>query len=447
MISRLIKRNLQNSLPKGTEIVLHIGAPKTGTSAIQRLLLSQRSKLRSCGFYYPVHGLDSNGVSGGHSDIGKALLEGDLAKGKLILDSYIQEAKKNNLVLLLSAESFYRFPEQFSKMLVDKRVYVICFTRNPLDSIRSNYNQLVKRHFSNLTLKEFCNQVMIREDPYLTGDILFKWKELFSKEMFRVIPYIRKGKLSNYSEIKLLESIGLPKTIVSTKLRNNTLVNKSYTPSALEFKRLVNCSVDRSFSEFHDSLDLILQKYSDESDEVWTSTKSLVEPELFEKMNEYFIEKVQRIESTFDISIIDSVEAEEKKIDSSAFFYRSYSLETVADYLERSDPFLMKTLKELVEALLSISSPGYHVLRLSEVLRIEKGLNKIKFIPFMNQNEVNVFLSPNSKKPDFLRELSKICIRHGKKELALDLISKAHELRPTGPTIQEIKEKLEKELT
>jgi hypothetical protein len=52
------------------DVVFHIGAPKTGASAIQKFLLENRQALKSLGFYYPEHALDENGVSGGHTGFG-----------------------------------------------------------------------------------------------------------------------------------------------------------------------------------------------------------------------------------------------------------------------------------------------------------------------------------------------------------------------------------------
>ncbi len=47
-------------------IIIHIGPPKTGTSAIQKWLKDHTDDLKQCGVYYPEHLEDSNGVSSGN---------------------------------------------------------------------------------------------------------------------------------------------------------------------------------------------------------------------------------------------------------------------------------------------------------------------------------------------------------------------------------------------
>ena len=50
------------------KVVIHVGPPKTGTSALQNWLLQNRLWLQQNGIYYPEHGVDVNGVSSGNVD-------------------------------------------------------------------------------------------------------------------------------------------------------------------------------------------------------------------------------------------------------------------------------------------------------------------------------------------------------------------------------------------
>ena len=48
------------------EIYIHVGPPKTGTSAVQKWLSSNQSFLKKQGVFYPSHSVDANGVSSGN---------------------------------------------------------------------------------------------------------------------------------------------------------------------------------------------------------------------------------------------------------------------------------------------------------------------------------------------------------------------------------------------
>ena len=53
--------------PHDYDVVLHIGAPKTGTSAIQAYLSAHREQLSEAGYRYPRHPVDENNIGGGHA--------------------------------------------------------------------------------------------------------------------------------------------------------------------------------------------------------------------------------------------------------------------------------------------------------------------------------------------------------------------------------------------
>ena len=40
------------------DVIFHIGAPKTGSTAIQKFCLENRETLKEHGLYYPYHGVD-----------------------------------------------------------------------------------------------------------------------------------------------------------------------------------------------------------------------------------------------------------------------------------------------------------------------------------------------------------------------------------------------------
>jgi hypothetical protein len=66
------------AIPADARLILHIGAPKTGSSAVQRYCCEHAADLRRQGLHYPEHPLDANGVSGGHGELFALLLGGEL---------------------------------------------------------------------------------------------------------------------------------------------------------------------------------------------------------------------------------------------------------------------------------------------------------------------------------------------------------------------------------
>lgn len=135
------------SLPPSKRIILHIGPPKTGSSAIQKFLLDNVSLLKQKGIYYPQHSVDKNGISSGNQD---AILEHN-NKGELTINrskiaallNAFQTSSAN--VLLLSSEAFFKRANTLIRILPNCEA--IAFVRSPLDFVESIYNQSVKRHF------------------------------------------------------------------------------------------------------------------------------------------------------------------------------------------------------------------------------------------------------------------------------------------------------------
>ena len=116
------------------DVIFHIGAPKTGSTAIQKFCLENRETLKEHGLYYPNHGVDKNGISGGHSSLGQALIENRLDDAATILGNYVKEAKDDNCVLLLSAESIFYSPDSD---IGENRFPSSGSLRNLMSSVRS----------------------------------------------------------------------------------------------------------------------------------------------------------------------------------------------------------------------------------------------------------------------------------------------------------------------
>ena len=65
LIMNIIQKK-QNKLYLMKNIYLHIGTPKTGTSALQSFLLNNSEELDRQGYDYPEHKVDVNHISSGN---------------------------------------------------------------------------------------------------------------------------------------------------------------------------------------------------------------------------------------------------------------------------------------------------------------------------------------------------------------------------------------------
>ncbi|MBD3839501.1 MAG: sulfotransferase domain-containing protein, partial [Epsilonproteobacteria bacterium] len=167
---------------KDYDVVIHIGAPKTGSSALQKFFLENRKSLEKEGIYYPEHGLDQNGISGGHSNFGLAISKEQLDEAKKIFENYINEANSRECKLLLSAESLFIYHEKLKLVTKEYKCKIVVFFRDPIESIFSNYNQGVKRNFQTLDINTFCSNLLDQKNNMFSGNIFEKWCDVFDKK-------------------------------------------------------------------------------------------------------------------------------------------------------------------------------------------------------------------------------------------------------------------------
>ncbi|XQF90874.1 sulfotransferase [Pseudoalteromonas espejiana] len=132
--------------------IIHIGPPKTGTSAIQKWLKDHASYLLSKGVYYPEHQQDSNGISSGNFLSVFSAHNGDYVFNPKKLQDIITKAQAANCsTLLLSSEFFFSRLPALIKAIPDAQF--IAYVRNPAQLHESHYNQSVKRHGNTAVIK------------------------------------------------------------------------------------------------------------------------------------------------------------------------------------------------------------------------------------------------------------------------------------------------------
>lgn len=426
------------------DIVIHIGAPKTGSSALQSFLLDNRNSLIDFGYYYPEHGLDKNRVSGGHSIIGINLIEGDYKAAEQKVDEWVIEAKKDNACLLLSAESLYSKPKMLKKIVENYKVAIVAYFRDPVELLISNYNQLVKRHYATLTLKDFarnecCNDNL--DGP--SGKVLAIWLECFGHDNVVVMPYGKKYFRDGKIECSFLDFLGVEKRNIKLFKLYDKAINVSYTRSALEFKRLVNHVLDREDIKYGNRIDWCLQSYSDKSNEEAVNPIELLGSKVYSELIDKFSVSNQYLLNNFFKDNLDFFLKNTDEYRSVPFDYvNQVSLYSVVVEAFEKDEDLVVFIRNKVVDIILKGQAGFSVLKLADLLGVDVPENtSIK--SFFNKNQKIVIHSDKAKVPDFLREISISLERLGEYEDAYSVICKAQEMRKQGSGILNIKKRLE----
>ncbi|GGW92577.1 hypothetical protein [Alteromonas halophila] len=254
------QRQTDKSNVTDKRLLLHLGPPKTGTSAVQSWLLKNRSMLRRSGIEYPQHHFDENGISSGNftvllSNTGDDKWAFDDDKASRLVGDF---ARSDDKTLLLSSEHFfYSLPWLFSRFPL---AHYIFYIRHPLSLLESNYHQHVKRHRADY---EFLQQDKATfEQLSAVSDIA---RQFSVSVTYR---YLERSLLVNGSLIDDFLSL---MSLSSESADKSKKVNTQYRSGALELMRVCN-----RFLQSHviDELDRFLQFVSESQ-----PAFSLIEPD------------------------------------------------------------------------------------------------------------------------------------------------------------------------
>jgi hypothetical protein len=273
------------------KIVIHVGPPKSGTSAIQKWLTENRERLIVQGVYYPEHGVDKNGVSSGNLF---ALFE-LLPNGNLeFSDEKLASLKKNADLkkchtLILSSEFFFQHIVMLAKELPEAEF--LAYVRFPLEVVESSYNQGIKRH----------NKIQafgVGKKPlhFQLQDLINKMK-VAGTQRFKLRPYLNACFYDGNLISDFLYSAGLNSALYTGE-KEQPRVNPSYTLEALEFKRWFN---QFELGGLSHKMDIFLQSIND-----GTTSYSLVSPQMFEHHKELFIKRLREVSAIYDIDNIEN---------------------------------------------------------------------------------------------------------------------------------------------
>lgn len=239
-------------------IYLHIGTPKTGTSALQSFLLKNSIELNKQGFDYPEHKVDVNDISSGNGQEIINILNKEGKKQALkYVDSLFSKCKNKNIII--SSESLYRYPEKIHSLFPNAKIIV--YFRAQLYFIESSFNQGVKRSSQKFSFSKALNRVLKTNDTLYSGELLEEWAKLYGYENIILRVYEKAQFFGGTIYADFISSIG-------GEFNNNfklpeKSINVSYSRDALEYKLLLNNLLDGDDNPLqHQMIDQALQGFS-----------------------------------------------------------------------------------------------------------------------------------------------------------------------------------------
>lgn len=316
-------------------IKIHLGPPKTGTSAIQAWLHENQQQLRSSHVLYPKHSSDRNGVSSGNFE---RLVSVDATSGRPYFDDEKARQLANEFnfcecdMLLLSSEHFYYYAIWlFSRF---PNAQYIFYIRHPLAINESGFHQEVKRHgrtkpfvipdnigFNNLA---FIQSVAKEFNVHITY-------RFFEESLFE-----GGNLLSDFAK-----AANIPLIAPDTVKRLNT----QYSPGALKLMLVCNKFASPALRR---DLDVVLQKDSES-----ISAFSVVTKEQYRVTQLKLKEDARRLsvrEERLDVALMESLIESYKKPKTISDENALFDLQRVLNILSKNEPKLSRRLyKELAQ--------------------------------------------------------------------------------------------------
>lgn len=249
-------------------IYIHVGTPKTGTSAIQAFCDANQDALHQFGFDYPKPNLEFPGISPKRNahfynyktkDAKKNRLKDEDAKNIEIGVQSIKKSIDAGYNPILSDENFWNNVEMTTERLTEIRkqletlgasIKIVVYLRRQDLLLQSYWAQQVKET-STLTFSSYISKgkyKMFRTDYY---DRISEFAEVFGKENILVRVYEKQQFKNGNITHDFLQTIGINSTEQFTQ--SDAVVNISLEGITLEVKRLLN-----SNSEFKSKQSFIL---------------------------------------------------------------------------------------------------------------------------------------------------------------------------------------------
>ena len=321
-----------------TNIFVHIGPPKTGTSALQFCFKQNAEELMANGIWYPQHRVDSNLVSSGNMH---CIMSRD-PKSSSLRRWRVDERKAERLLvelqktgceqLLLSSEFFWTEFTELQRVFPDAKF--IAYLRSPIELLESNYNQGVKRH---RTIKKIFVKKDIRFPTLATFSKLYADN---GKSAFELRPYCDELYVGGRIETDIFSVLG----VKCAKL-SSAKINSSYSIEALEFKRMANYF---DLGTLEPELDRALQGCG-----MGNMNYSLIRPEKYAILHRRCLRQLDTFIDAFELEDLEPFR-EHIASTSQKEFVRQHidesALKMISEYLRLSEPSVYTNLQKLVRA-------------------------------------------------------------------------------------------------
>ena len=266
-------------------IYLHIGMPKTGTTALQHLCHANAKLLAEHGILYPKAG----SMSGAHHLFAYSLWKrkvywwqgGSCTSPRAVLEEMISEADQCNCDnILISSELLMYLPrEGTTELLVDALsdfdVKIICYVRRMDRFLCSAVRQTIKALSGQFSIDAINKgkSIPVLDHVLDMRGYLAEWLAAFPTENFILRPYEKSQLQNNDIQADFLRILGLELTDDFAVSRQNP--NPRMTNDALEYKRLINIV----FAESPEKASPFIQELLDYSASVDATTKAVFGPE------------------------------------------------------------------------------------------------------------------------------------------------------------------------
>ena len=211
-----------------TEILLHIGTHKTGTTSLQHRLAAATAPLAERGVLYPRTGRPRRGPRAGHHQLAWSILgKGRPVPTEVWSDLGREWARSGLPRMVLSAEGFEHLSptgiRQLRDQLPDARFRVVVYLRRPCAFLRSVYLQRLKKGNEHRPFAEFVQHNAHRCDyPRLLAD----WATVFGKAALVPRSYDKAaqgvGVIDDFLSLLDIDAVALPDSAGMPQRRNRT---------------------------------------------------------------------------------------------------------------------------------------------------------------------------------------------------------------------------------
>jgi len=347
------------------QLYIHVGMPKTGSSAIQAFLALNKRYLLKHDFSYPNHTGFKQAFqtsSGNATDMFKWIKN----ENTNIFNIFLKKTKTKNIIL--SSEILFVIlkenPEKFANFLHGRSYKIICYIREFGDLIESCINQQIKNHY----LVDYLNIDNITTSFDYYGCLL-KAKDYINIDNIIVKKYGNKYFYNNNIYADFMNTIGLK--LDDEVVYPEKSVNPSLNRDALELRMLLNKSFfgKKNINQKY-NLNGILAKYSvDNSAE---SNAENMYPLLTPELRTSIALKYAEIEKKFTTEyFIDSDTGLFNQKQASYNKYGGLSVEhlsKILSFIKQNDLSLFNEIVEFVNKELKNNDDRIKILKASKTL-------------------------------------------------------------------------------